>query len=206
MRFDTADVANMILNNTLNTVILHEMGHVLGFSAGFFNWSFAGVTRNCMQLESTPDLVSPTLLDTHFMCTDAGSPNDAVAAFDSLGGTSYTGGNKVPLENCVTGTPPSCSQGSGSINSHWRESVFDNELMTGYADAVNIFSLLTIATMGDLGYQVNFGAAQTYSRVFTAPRAVAAGTGGIWLGNDELVDRDLRVLDRSGRVIGRVRR
>lgn len=52
----------------------------------------------------------------------------------------------VPVEN--TGGP-------GTANAHWRESVFQNELMTGFLNlGENPLSLVTTASMSDLGYGV----------------------------------------------------
>lgn len=72
---------------------------------------------------------------------------------------SMSGGNSsatyVPLE--TTG-------GSGTQNVHWSESTFNSELMTGYAETGSMpLSVLTIAALHDLGYQVNYSAAETYS-------------------------------------------
>lgn len=54
----------------------------------------------------------------------------------------------VPVEN--TGS-------IGTKHSHWRESVFDDELMTGYLDkGKNPLSRMTIASLEDLGYDVNY--------------------------------------------------
>lgn len=61
----------------------------------------------------------------------------------------------VPVEN--TGGP-------GTQDSHWRDVLFGNELMTGFvADPGNPLSRLTIASLQDLGYQVDMGAADAYS-------------------------------------------
>jgi hypothetical protein len=196
MRFDTDDVAALITNGTLNAVILHEMGHVLGFSVGIINTQ-AGITeqRLCAQLLTAAGAPQ----DTHFNCSHPGATNLAMAAFDSMGGTSYTGGFKVPLENCVTGVPDTC--GAGNFNSHWREHTFFNELMTGYLNngVANPMSVLTIALFADMGYRVNFAAAQPYSRTFTAP-AVASGTvvdltNDLYSGPVDVVD------DRTGVVV-----
>lgn len=52
----------------------------------------------------------------------------------------------------------------GTYYAHWRESVFDNELMTGFLDpSPNPLSVLTIASLADLSYGVDFGAADPYS-------------------------------------------
>jgi hypothetical protein len=53
--------------------------------------------------------------------------------------------------------------GAGSAGGHWRESVFDNELMSPNIDGNNNpLSRLTVASLGDLGYTVDLDAAQDY--------------------------------------------
>jgi hypothetical protein len=79
------------------------------------------------------------------------SGTNAKREWVTLGGT----GN-VPVEN--TGGP-------GTRNGHWRETTFGNELMTGFLNAgTNPLSRLTIASLRDLGYVVNLGAADPYRR------------------------------------------
>jgi hypothetical protein len=74
----------------------------------------------------------------------------AVAAWSQLGGTLG-----VPVENNGV---------SGTTDSHWRESVFDNEMMTGYIDTgLNPLSAMSIASLGDLGYHVDLSKADPYS-------------------------------------------
>lgn len=75
-------------------------------------------------------------------------------------------GNSVPVEGSAAGP--------GSADGHWRETVFNNELMTPFINSgVNPVSRVTIAQFGDLGYQVNLGAADPYivanSARLTAP-------------------------------------
>ena len=201
MRFDTADMGSLTAAQ-VNAVIMHEMGHVLGFSSGIFNLS----GRTCAQLLSTGNAGAVTSQDTHFNCTQAGGTNNATALFDSIGGTLYTHGNKIPLENC-TGLSPgnTATCGPSTYNSHWRESEFVDELMTGYLDNGingNKMSVVTIAALQDQGYVTNFAAAQSYVHVFSVP---AAGTGGrsapIDL-RDDFLNVPLSVVDdRSGRVL-----
>jgi hypothetical protein len=70
----------------------------------------------------------------------------------------------VPLEN--TGGP-------GTRDGHWRESIFDTELMTGFAEQREMpLSFLTIGALADLGYTVNRDAKDSYS--VPAPAAIAA--------------------------------
>ena len=63
-----------------------------------------------------------------------------------------TGPKAVPVEN--TGGP-------GTRDSHWRESLFRNELMSGFIAAPNNpLSKMTVASLKDLGYLVNKSAAE----------------------------------------------
>lgn len=84
----------------------------------------------------------------------------ATDAWHALGGASPG----VPVEN--TGS-------SGTRESHWRESVFGSELMTGYlSSADNPLSAMTIASLADLGYRADTGAAASFSLTRPAPSAV----------------------------------
>ena len=54
--------------------------------------------------------------------------------------------------------------GPGTRNGHWRDSVFGNELMTGFVGAAgNPLSRMTVASLKDLGYTVALNAADAYS-------------------------------------------
>jgi hypothetical protein len=66
-------------------------------------------------------------------------------------------GLSVPIEN--TGA-------AGTIESHWREATFDQELMTGFAEAAGVpmpLSLITAASLEDYGYVVNYLATDPYA-------------------------------------------
>jgi hypothetical protein len=161
MRFDLADVNQLETAGQLGSVILHEMGHVLGIGS---MWSFRGLLKN-------PSPASGTPLDTYF------SGLNGIAGFDAIGGTTYTLGQKVPVEN--TG-------GAGTANAHWRENVLKNELMTGYLNnGSNPLSVLTVRSLQDLGYAVNVGGADPFFLTL-ALRAQKSGTepAGLHLGND----------------------
>lgn len=77
----------------------------------------------------------------------------AIAEYNAIFGLNAS---SVPVEN--TGGP-------GTRGGHWRESVFGNELLTGFLNAgvSNPLSRITAASLGDLGYQVNVNAADPYS-------------------------------------------
>ncbi len=129
MRFDSADLATLETNGRLEDVILHEMGHVLGFGTIWSN----------LNLITGAGGSNPRFVGTQ-----------AVAEYNQLGGS-----GSIPVEN--TG-------GTGTRDGHWRESVFDNEIMTGFLNGgSNPISRLTIASLADLGYAVNLGAADPYT-------------------------------------------
>jgi Leishmanolysin/Bacterial pre-peptidase C-terminal domain len=89
-----------------------------------------------------------------------------------LNGFAYTGANALAEYRALTGNAsltgiPVEDQGAAdSQKSHWRESIFDTELMTSFAEPAGIFtplSRMTVASLSDLGYQVNLAAADPYS-------------------------------------------
>jgi len=82
--------------------------------------------------------------------------------------------------NTESSVPVANTGGPGTADSHWREEVFDNELMTGYLDmGSNLLSRVTVGSLVDLGYTVNFEAADNY----TAP-AFSESTDAISSLND----------------------
>ena len=132
MSFDSADVFRLERDGLLPAVILHEMGHVLGFGT---QWMSHGLISGG---EDGPHFSGPR----------------AVVEYQQIFSVSET---TVPVAN--TGD-------SGTRNVHWRESTFDNELMTGFlnqqGDTLPI-SRITAGSMADLGYEVDLLAADPFS-------------------------------------------
>lgn len=163
LRLDVADLEMMERSNSIDDVVLHEIGHVLGIG---------------------------TMWSTRALISGAGTDDPrftggwALNAYRGLGGADPW----VAVEN--TG-------GEGTRDGHWRETVFGNELMTGYiGGATNPMSEVTIASLSDLGYGTNPGAAST----FTLGRT----SGGIQEGLIDLHKSEKRVrpkfkIDRQGR-------
>ncbi len=138
MEFDSADMANLPASENLST-ILHEMGHVIGIGTIWDAPSKNLVTGAGAYSGST--YVCGT--DPRFIGTNA------VNEWHVLGGT----GN-VPLEN---------GGGQGTCEGHWREKTFSNELMTGYTNgSTEPLSRLTIASLQDVGYSVDYNQAEAY--------------------------------------------
>jgi hypothetical protein len=132
IRLDSDDLDRMATNGTLTDVILHEIGHVLGIGT----------------LWSRPQF---SLLQ------GAGGSDPRYTGRRARHGFVLGGGltpESVPVEN--TGGP-------GTRDGHWREVILSNELMTGFVNSAgNPLSSITIGSLMDLGYQVNFGAADPY--------------------------------------------
>ena len=77
------------------------------------------------------------------------------------------------------------SAGPGTANSHWRDSVLDDELMTGYLGyGSNPLSLLTVRSLTDLGYAVNPGAADPFSLTLAIGAQKSGGSARFPLPND----------------------
>jgi Bacterial Ig-like domain (group 2)/Leishmanolysin len=178
MVFDSTDLQDVEAAGLLNALILHEMGHVLGFGSLWPNDS----------LLADPSLPPTNGIDPHF--TGA----QAITAFNSIGGSSYTGA-KVPVED--TG-------GEGTADGHWRESVFGNELMTGFVDpGQNPLSVVTVASLADEGYTVDLNGADPFSLQLSL-RAFRGGPQ-FELKRD-LLRVPIKRVDRAGRVVGLYRR
>lgn len=130
MSFDTADLAKMQADGTLDDVIAHEMGHVIGIGT---------IWKQKKLLAGTGE-VNPTFTGI-----------DAAQAYGEIRGI---GPSPVPVEN---------EGGPGTRESHWRETLFGNELMSGYIAAPgNPLSKVTVASLKDLGYAVDMAAAEPY--------------------------------------------
>lgn len=125
---DSADAADLVANDYFAAVVVHELGHILGFGT---LWDY---NRALLDRSNSAD---PRFVGT-----------GATAAWRTLGGS-----GSVPVE---------AGGGPGTALSHWSESVFNNELMTGYLSQTNQLSRVTIGSMNDLGYVTDPSAADPY--------------------------------------------
>ncbi len=70
---------------------------------------------------------------------------------------------KLSSASSPTPVPVANTGGGGTRDAHWREAVFGNELLTGFIDSgFNPISAMSIASMKDLGYEVDMNAADPY--------------------------------------------
>ncbi len=120
-----------LLNLKLSNRLIPVVTHEIGHVLGFGKFTWAG--RGLITDAGSPDPIFT-----------GGQANSLWPAFT----ISYAG-RLVPLHN---------ADGSGSADSHWRESVLDTELMTPFVEASGVFmplSRLTISSFADLGYVVD---------------------------------------------------
>lgn len=173
VELDTADLTNLNTNGTLDDVMTHEFGHVLGLQA--FNWNRRGLIAG---LGGTDPVFQGAVGREQFAL---------------LGGATYTG-IPVPLEN--TG-------GQGTRDSHWRFTVLRRELMVGFAQPGGMpLSRLSIGALADLGYQVRFEGAEVFQVPTFGTAAFGAmvmpGANAVEYGNDEWPS-PIWSVDREGR-------
>jgi leishmanolysin/Big-like domain-containing protein len=180
MHFDSEDMELLETEGSLQAVVLHEMGHVLGFGT---------LWQDPFDLVADPaDPNTPALEDPHF------TGPLALAAFDAAGGTPYAG-PKVPVMDVG---------GAGTINSHWRDEVFDPELMTGFlSEGFNPLSAITLRSLEDMGYTVSVTAVDPFT--LSPAIRVAGQRRGRQLINDIISD-PIRRITADGRVVGEIRR
>jgi hypothetical protein len=110
----------------------------------------------------------------------------------------FTGRNATAEYNAIfhtsaTSVPVEAGGGSGTALGHWRESVFGNELMTGWHNrgVNNPLSRITVASMADLGYQVNLAAAEAYTPSASAAVATRSvvSSGATGFSRDRMFNR-----------------
>ena len=185
MVFDKADLA-MMSSDQLSMLMLHEMGHVLGFGGLWDEEPFDVLANACAY--ATNCTTDPHFIGEH-----------AREAFDRVGGVAYVAGEKVPVEDCLN---MGASCGAGTLNVHWRERVLQRELMTGYLNipGSNPLSIVSLGSLWDMHYLVDYSSADPYGWPAGPPPLTTQPGSFIELGNDVLTG-PFRFVDRSGRVV-----
>lgn len=186
MNFDVADFQTLKADGRLNDVVLHEMLHAVGFG---------------------------TLWASKGQVSGAGTPASGFVGAQAVAACQAAGGGA----NCAMTVPLEPCGGQGTRDVHWKESItcagssstfgFRTEIMTGFVSAAGIanpLSRITIASLADIGYQVNVAVADNY----TVPSGASAfaltqireaqGLGGFEI--SEIVRGPVAAVDANGRV------
>ncbi|MEX2179478.1 MAG: leishmanolysin-related zinc metalloendopeptidase [Gemmatimonadaceae bacterium] len=159
MFFDSADLASMQANGTLQDVITHEMLHVLGIGS---LWD-----------DGVPD--EPGDVPLNNLLSGEGTNDPRYIGAQGRQACQAIGGSIA----CATSVPVENVGGVGSAGSHWRETTFVTELMTSRVDFGSMpLSRITIGALADLGYTVNTAPFDNYTvtnnnavLAFTTPAA-----------------------------------
>jgi hypothetical protein len=150
LRFDSDDLHTMT-DDEIRTVMTHELLHVLGFGT--------------MWRDPYVNLLANAGTSDPFFVGASGR-----SGFIDDGGWSYSG-LPVPVENLG---------GAGTAGSHWRLSVFGEELMTGWlTSGTSPLSRTTVMSLADLGYQVDPTRADAFRITSAARRATPDRGRGI---------------------------
>lgn len=159
MKFDSDDVRGLLEKDPSFWVnlIVHEMGHVLGFGTlvselmrrvehttpkntnlelSFRQWDIQGL----LETKNTKGLRSYSYMGTR-----------AQEEWEALG--------------CQTSIPVETDGGQGTAGGHWDEQCLGDELMTGFLSVgqnSNILSRITLGSLEDSGYEVDYAFAGDY--------------------------------------------
>lgn len=143
------------------------VGMMIFDSADMDNMAKQGITQDVITHEMLHVVGVGTMWDARNVIIGERTVNSTFTGNAGKKGCVDNGGVTI----CAAGVPVENNGILGTADAHWRESIFGNELMTGYANVGGMpFSAITVGSLGDLGYQVNLFAADAY-------RIPGTGTG-----------------------------
>ena len=202
VKFNERYLAEIEADGGLEEVVLHEMGHTLGL--GSYDWRQFDLLANPTLTWLWITVLHNPGEDTHF------TGPLAVEAFEAAGGTNYTDGDRVPVENC---------SGSGSGDAHWRELYWSDEVEDSDCREGEILlggelmsprynfgvraplSNITIQALADMGYTVNASQAEAYSLPEPGDERVERTLDY----GDDVTRGPITLHDRNGRIVRVIR-
>jgi len=124
-----------------------------------------------------------------------GNLTGAGTADPQFTGASATAEYNAIFNNTDPSVPVENTGGPGTADGHFRETVLDNELMTGFLNSgrPNPLSRITIGSLADIGYQVDLTQADAYPAGLRRSATEATGTDGMILaisGDESMVVPD----------------
>ncbi len=196
--FDAADFGTFA--TAALDIITHEMLHVLGVGALWHAHNGQCGPPTCRDFVDSVGTTNPLY-----------NAPEGRAGCVAVGGTT-TCATRVPVEGCLgiascAPKPSDPSFGEGTRDSHWRESTFGAELMTGFftsSTSQHPISSMTIGALKDLGYVVNASGNDDYtmsgSVAASSLRALGPQSVTMVPGWERLNTRPLYSVDRTGNV------
>lgn len=140
MEFDVDDFTLMLSSGILEAVVLHELGHVIGFGAVWPNLGWL-TPWNCRDITVYP-------LNASVSPAPSFGGRGANASLAMVDPNNLWNLDRVPVED-------SGSRGTRCV--HWEETIFRTELMTGFIslNGSNPLSYTTARSMSDIGYKID---------------------------------------------------
>ncbi len=151
--------------------------------------------RDVIQHEMLHVVGIGTLWEEYSLLSGAGTPDPRYIGALGVAGCIAVGGASV----CPGTVPVEGTGGAGTADSHWRESVFGDELMTGFVGPSNPFSVMSIQSLGDIGYVTNPNAADFYTIPVQSSSSVLGGYALLTPAWEE-VKRPVFTMAREGRL------
>lgn len=139
---------------SLRTLMIHEFSHALGVGTLWEPLSFRLSDGSIRTIGAKGD--SSSLINR----------SSNLYRADSYAGWAY--GELLRDSGRASSVVPTAVPIEPGIFAHWDESIFQSELLTPVATGDQALSTVTLAALRDLGWKVNFGAAQTYQLPATA--------------------------------------
>ncbi|MDZ7799562.1 MAG: leishmanolysin-related zinc metalloendopeptidase [Trueperaceae bacterium] len=133
VELDIGDVDALEDDGLLEDTAMHELGHVLGIGTLWTYGSHDLVEPDCPSNDPESRFIGVEATDAHELDGGIGSPY-----VESDGET-------------------------GTRCGHWDEDHYGHELMTGYLNRGEALARFTIGSLADLGYDVDYGAADAYT-------------------------------------------
>jgi hypothetical protein len=134
MQFDTADMSAMVANGTFNSVILHEMAHVIGFGT---LWTYDGVYTT-----GSGHYTGPAALAAYRI--EFNQPSATYVPVELTGDPRTADGHWAEVTGGAGAT--------GIVDRQGRD--MEYELMTGWLNAPAFISNTTVQSFADIGYAV----------------------------------------------------
>jgi hypothetical protein len=149
MTFDTADLNTMVGNGIFETVIRHEIGHVLGFGS---LWTY-----NNVYLQGTGQYTGEAALAAFRIEFNQPQANYVPVELDGGAGTANGHWNMGIFLGSAETADSRDDPGDAIVYTSVNNGLsLDDELMTGYLTGDAWFSNTTLQSFYDIGYEVAF--------------------------------------------------